>query len=225
MLVFCNAAGPAFLFGITGSLFSQRWVPWCLWGIQVFSALCMARLIPTQLTSSVQNTMAAKSTVTQKLRQSIQVMAEICGWIVLMRIVITVLQKWCLWYLPHTWQIFVSGILELSNGCISLNEITCTGLRFIFCSVFLGFGGLCVALQTGSAAPGVKQRGYLPGKLLQGWICFLISYSVQYLAFGKDERTSIPWPILIVALAFLGLLIIFKVKSKKSCGKSESVGV
>lgn len=225
MLVFCNAAGPAFIFGITGCLFSQRWVPWCLWGIQVFSAFCMARLLPFPQESSLSENKTAGFSLTQNLSQSLRVMAEICGWIILMRVIIAMLQKWILWLLPQECQILLTGLLELANGCIALQAVTNSGLRFILCSVFLGFGGLCVALQTASAAAGVNQNGYLPGKLQQGLICFLTSYSMQHFIFEKHERASIPWLLLVASLILLGIFNIFTIKLKKSSGKKERIGV
>lgn len=46
MLGFCNNCGPAFLFGMAAALFREWWAPWSLWGIHIFSALCVGVLIP-----------------------------------------------------------------------------------------------------------------------------------------------------------------------------------
>ena len=225
MLIFCNAAGPSFLFGITGSIFCERWVPWCLWGIHLLSALCMARLLPAHPEKFNTGTSAASLPVSLRLRQSVLTMGEICGWIILMRTAIAMLQKWCLWYLPEPLQVLIPGLLELSNGCISLSEVGNTGWRFLLCSVFLGFGGLCVALQTRSAAAGLNQRMYLPGKCIQTLISFICAYTVQYFVFEPEQKADIPW-LFFVAFFFLSIVFIyFRIKNKKSCGILESVGV
>lgn len=225
MVVFCNAAGPAFLFGITANLFEQRWIPWCLWCIHLLSALCMSSLLPAQAHSAPSKNQPLPFRVTQKLRQSIQAMAEICGWIILMRVVITVLQRWCLWYLPQTLQIFIIGVTELSNGCISLCEIENTGLRFVLCSVFLGFGGLCVALQTNSATTAISCRKYLTGKIVQGFISFILAYTAQYFFLRANQRLSLSWAHLVIIIGIAGILCSFTGKNKKSSGILETIGV
>lgn len=225
MLVFCNAAGPAFLFGIIGCAFTENWVPWCLWGIHLLSALCIAWLFPSRCRTFQAQFRSDTMSITQRLRQSLQVMGEICGWIILMRIVIAILEKWCLWYLPAHCQILIRGILELSNGCMALGDIRNTGLRFMFCSVFLGLGGLCVALQTNSAASGVKQHYYIPGKIMQALISFLMAYTVQYICFDANEKTALPWFLPAGVAAILGFFVYFTIKSKKRCGISETIGV
>lgn len=214
MLIYCNAAGPAFLFGIAGRIFSQRWVPCCLWGIHLLSGLYTARLLRKKSIGMIKPASIIRPSVTVQLRRSIRVMGEICGWIILMRTVITVAQKWCLWYLPEPLQILLTGFLELSNGCISLTQIENTGLRFLFCSVFLGFGGLCVALQTGSAASVVKQRLYLPGKCLQAMMSFIVAYLLQYLIFDIDQRVSLPWLFCLILLIMVAISIYLRSKTK-----------
>ena len=214
MLVFCNAAGPAFLFGITGSIFSQRWVPWCLWGIHLLSGLCVARLLHKDAINAVKPISMPRPSITLQLRGSIRVMGEICGWVILMRTIITVAQKWCLCYLPVPLQILAAGILELSNGCISLAQVQNPGLRFLLCSVLLGFGGLCVLLQTRSVASVVSQRKYLPGKCLQAMISFITAYTAQYLIFDTNQRVSFPWLLFIAILTLCVIIIYLQIKQK-----------
>lgn len=215
MLVFCNAAGPAFMFGILSSIFPQRWIPWCLWGIHLLSSLCMARLLPCATRRFTPNTSASSSSITQRLHQSVYVMGDICGWIILMRTGITFAQKWCLRYLPKPLEVLITGILELTNGCVSLSAVDHTGLRFLICSVLLGFGGLCVALQTSSVASDVRQRKYLPGKCIQALFSFIFAYIVQYFAFAKEQKVYLPWPFLSALTVLMGIIIYSRIKLKK----------
>lgn len=225
MLIYCNAAGPAFLFGIIGYIFQQKWIPWCLWGIHILSGFCIARLLPAKPGSFVSNQKSNNITISKRLRNAVLLMGEICGWIVLMRILITFAEKWFLNDVPAAWRSLVTGCLELSNGCISLLEISSIGLRFILSSIFLSFGGLCVALQTSSAASNINQRIYLPGKLLQALISFLASYTIQFFLFDAEQKTVLPWLSLSAMIVFCGILLYCSVKQKKSCGILEHIGV
>lgn len=225
MLVFCNAAGPAFIFGVTGALFQEAWVPWLLWLIHLCSAFCMARLLSANRSRSVLLKECRSTSIVERLRQSVKVMSEVCAWIILMRVVISFVQKWFMWYLNEPLQVFFSGLLELSNGCILLNKIQNTGLRFILSSVFLSFGGLCVTLQTYTTASSVDQRLYLPGKCVQAIISFVLSYTLQRFLFPNDQKIYFFWlPVLSLAV----LLTVFtysSFKNKNSCGNLVCVDV
>ena len=152
-------------------------------------------------------------------------MAEICGWIILMRALIAIIQKWCLWCLSAPWDMLIIGSLELCNGCLALANVKNYGLRFILCSFFLGFGGLCVALQTRSAASNTNFRLYLPGKFLQAWVSFLMAYAVQYIAFTPQDKFVHFGTFLSLFLSFLCVLVFLRIKRKKSCGILEEVSV
>lgn len=223
MLIFCNSAGPSFIFGIVGTLFKQRWIPWLLWGINLLSLLCMGRIFTVSSGPSLCANHTSDLSITQRLRQSVTVMGEICGWIVLMKTVITIAQKWIFQMLSPISQILITGLLDLANGCIALGTIQNTGLRFILCSVFLSFGGLCVALQTASAAPELKRRIYIPGKLIQAIISFAISYVIQYFFF--TDKIILPW-LFLSALPSLLVPVSYQYrKQKKSCGNSAYISV
>lgn len=225
MLVFCNATGPAFLFGITSNIFEQQWIPWCLWGIHLLSGLYIARLSKSTTQSVVLEISTVHRSVPQQLRQALRVMGEICGWVVLMRTVITVAQRLFLWRLPESLVLLVTGALEISNGCIALAEVRNIGLRFVLCSIFLNFGGLCVAMQTHSVSAGIKQRRYLHGKCLQALAGFTMAYTVQRLAFPPAEQLRLPLIFHFVLVIVAILSIHSRLCTKKSYGIFEDVGV
>lgn len=225
MLVYCNAAGPAFLFGILGPGFQQSWIPWILWAIHIFSAFATAWVLPHDAHPNTQTAQNNSVKLTEILKHSVKSISEVCGWIILIRILIVILQKWVLWLLPQTWSIGIIGILELSNGCLNITTLENSGLKFILSAAFLGFGGLCVALQTASAAPGVKQTFYLPGKLIQATISLLIAYFIQLLPFWGGEGVLMPAPFLFVCIATMIGCIYFIRKHEKSCGILEAIGV
>lgn len=217
MIVFCNATGPAFLFGVTSSIFPVKWIPWCLWGIHILSGLFIARLSSNTHYHITMQTTESSHSIPQQLKQTIRAMSEICGWIVLMRVGISVIHKRFLQHLPVVVTVLISGMIELSTGCFSLLQIDSMALRFVLCSVFLNFGGYCVALQTQSVSSGMNQYKYISGKCLQAILGFVMAYTVQLFAFPPGDR--IHFPILfsvIISLIFI-YCIYTRCITKNSC--------
>lgn len=212
LLAFCNNAGPAFLFGMAASLFPRQWMAWALWGIHVASAIMTALLMPGNSPQTVGGIPEKPISLSAALNSAIRVMAAVCGWVVLFRIVIVFLSRWMLWLLPATAQVALIGLLELSNGCCELISISNIGLRFLLCSEMLAFGGLCVTMQTISVTGGLSLRYYFAGKLLQTAFSLLLAGSV----------VSGTWlPCCAVLLAFV---LILRKKQKKSSIRA-AVGV
>ena len=167
LLSFCSNAGPSFLFGMVAPLFSTPLAPWVLWLIQIGSAILVSKTLPPTYGDKQKEITFPAVTLSQALARAVKTMGIVCGWVVLLRIVICFLQRWLLWLLPETIQIVMCGILELSNGCCMLADLESEGLRFIICAGLLSFGGLCVAMQTSSVICGLSLKPYLRGKLLQ----------------------------------------------------------
>lgn len=166
-LHFLNNAGPSFLFGMISSRFSSTGAPWLLWGIHLAAAGMVAASLPRTSGCSGMTLSIAPVTFSQALAGALKTMGLVSGWIVIFRILLTFLQRWVLWILPVEIRVLVCGMLELSNGCCMLTEIENESLRFLFCSVLLGFGGGCVAMQTAAVIPGLSLLAYLKGKLMQ----------------------------------------------------------
>lgn len=162
-LAFCSNVGPAFIFGILPASFSHGATVWVIWGIQIFSILCAAFLF------SVPQCAAAPHAAADSfgIEQAIWAMLKICGWVILFRVVIGFSKRWFLWMFSSTVQVFIVGVLELSNGCCMLRLISNENTRFIICNILLSFGGFCVLYQTISVCPGLSIRFYLCGKLVQ----------------------------------------------------------
>lgn len=223
MIAFCNNAGPSFIFGILGCMFSSPVIPWVLWAIHIGSALLVGMMLPGERSSTSVSSFPRKICLTDALAKSLRTMGLVCGWVVLMRMTIAFLQRWFLWMLPLSMQIAAGGILELANGCIQLDCISCEGLRFILASAFLALGGICVMLQTASVASGISMSLYFPGKLLQGVISVLLSCAVQYLfpAVQRCDSGVIP---AISAVILVGTLLSLQ-HFKKSSGIPGFIGV
>lgn len=223
MLAFCNNAGPAFLFGMAAALFPRRWMAWALWGIHILSAILTARFIPGKGEKTAPTSTEYRFTVPDGLKNAIWVLAQVCGWVILFRVIIAFLARWFGWLLPESGQIILSGILELSNGCCMLHGIEQTGLRFVLCAGFLGFGGLCVGLQTLSVAAGLDTSLYFPGKLLQTLFSLLLATLVQCI-FPAGQRWDIS-PLLPAAILSAIVLLKFLPKTGIRAGKAKPSGV
>lgn len=204
MLAFCNNAGPAFIFGMISSLFPSMAMVWALWGIQIVSAIMVAVILPRNSSQDVKISGTSTVSVSGALHSALRVMATVCGWVILFRVMITFLQRWVLWLLPTDMQIALIGILELSNGCSELHSVAEIAARFIICSGVLAFGGLCVTMQTMSVTNGLSLRYYFPGKLLQtafsiticigilqkNWILFFAILVLSSISFRKKQKKS-----------------------------------
>lgn len=190
MMGFCSNAGPSFLFGIVALQFSQKGLAWALWGIHILAALAVGRLLPGGSRSQVCLPAGKPLTLPQAVRQALSVMAGVCAWVVLFRIVLVMLNRWCLWLLPQSLRICIAGLLELTVGCTNLSGLGQEAAMFVVSSGLLAFGGLCVAMQTASVAGSLGLGMYLPGKLLHGMISMALAYLYQLLFFREKLHAS-----------------------------------
>lgn len=209
MLAFCNNAGPAFLFGMVATMFPNIKFTWALWGIHIASALCVALWMPGKTSQQISICGEPNLSVSKALQSSLRIMASVCGWIVLFRVMISFGERWFLWMIPVELQVLLKGFLELSNGCCELNLIPDLSVRFLICSSALAFGGLCVTMQTVSVTKGLSLRMYFIGKLLQA------VFSLT-LATGLIYQQWIP---------AIGMLLILLWKNRKNSSIHATVGV
>ena len=179
LLAYCSNAGPAFLFGMIGPMFPNFLYSWGLWSIHIFSALLVSRFYRIQ-SRSVSLPDSPPCGITDAMLSSVKTMAQVCGWVTVFRVLIAFLNRWVLWLLPVTARVTVAGLLELSNGCCSLVSIESIPVRFSLCACLLAFGGLCVTMQTASAAQGLSLRYYIIGKALQGLFSLLLCLCIWY---------------------------------------------
>lgn len=211
LLAFCNNAGPAFLFGMAGSMFPRKWMAWTLWGIHIAGAVFTALVIPGSSGETAAMPTKAPLSPAAALSSAVKVMASVCGWVMLFRVLLAFLSRWLLWILPAAAQVVVAGVLELSNGCCELMAVSDVSVRFCICAGILAFGGLCVAMQTASVTGGLSLRLYFLGKTLQ------TAFSLA-LAWAVSCGTWLPFGILF--LLFLGAKL--QKKQKKSRFPSAS---
>ena len=183
MLGFCNNAGPAFVFGMVASIFENKWIPWGLWGILIISALLTGMILPGKSNIVCRIPQNGKN---KPLEQALKAISIVCGWVILFRVLIFFLNRWFLWLLPANWAAVLSGLLELTNGCIALHNSFTPAFQFVAFAGLLSFGGFCVGLQTVSVAGKLSCKTYFFGKLLQTVISIVLSIIFCIVAFpGK----------------------------------------
>ena len=217
MAAFCNNAGPAFLFGMVSPFFDCPAAPWVLWAIHIISAWLVSVVIPPRGGTFTPGDISGEITLPEALEKSLKITASVCGWVILFRVGIGFLKPVIHTVIPLPLQVLLTGALELSNGCISLGDISCTGLRFVTASVLLAFGGVCVTMQTRSVCGDLSMDLYLPGKLLQTAFSFLLSLPLQVLLFPASERYAPASCVVAVPLA-LTAIGISKLKSSEIKG-------
>lgn len=205
LLPICNQCGPAFIFGMTATLFQDVRICFALWGIQLLSVLLMAWIIPKGTATHLSTVEPHPISWSEALHKAIRAIASVCGWIILFRLLIRFLQRWFLWYLPLSYQVTISGLLELTNGCTALHQITDDRLRFAICVSIICFGGICVTMQSFSVMHDELNRfKYFLGKLLQVSLAIILTSLLQMRIY---TATVIACPMLI------GCILYFRKKS------------
>ena len=186
MLGFCNNAGPAFLFGIGGALFSRK-LSWILWIVHILSALLTFLLLPKAHGSTAAVSTEPKTTpITTVLIQSVKNMGAICGWIILFRVITAIFDRWFLRRLPEIVKITIYGILEISNGCCSLESVGASAISFLLFSCFLSLGGLCVTMQTQTVVAPLTLNWYIIGKCIQCLTGIILCGFLTPLLFSSE---------------------------------------
>ena len=206
MLIFCNNAGPGFIFGMAHHLFEAKADLWMLWIIHVLSALCTGLVLSKEEPVSTKPQIASCS-LTSAVMNGVKTMAIVCGWIILFKVFSAILDSLLLCHLQGTLKCAIYGVLELTNGIYSLTAIEDTGIRFMVASAMLSFGGVCIFLQTRSIA-GDLFGHYIGGKLLQVLISVVLS--ALWNALWRDQ---VRIQLIFISGTIL-FIIIFAIKLK-----------
>lgn len=214
LLGFCSNAGPSFIFGILAPLFKNPAVPWALWLIHITGSLVAGRILPCGENTICHISSSNASTLTQSLRQAIRTMASVCGWVIVFRVLFGFCERWFLWYCGDVMNALFAGILELSNGCVLLNNISSDGMRFMLAGFMLSMGGMCVLMQTVSVTNGLGLGYYFPGKVIQTSTSVLLCYWVQYILFPPEHIFQIS-PYLTILIIIPICIFILCLYSKK----------
>lgn len=187
----CNNAGPAFLISVVGSALGSIAAGVALYAIHLGAALFVGLLHrpagfprPTQPEKTANATPLAQC-LTQAIPQAGQTAQQVCIFVLFFSLLAGLLQSILPATLPPLLHLILAGLLELTGGIHLLAQAGLSPrLAFVLCAALVGFGGLCVQMQSRSllAASGLSGRTLLRGKLLQA----LISAALAWLL----------WPIL-----------------------------
>lgn len=214
MLGFCSNAGPAFIFGMVGCLFTAKGVAWALWLVQIAAAVITGMLLPDKTHKVSPKQSFNTISFAKVLEHSAQIMMRICIWVIVFRIILQLCGHWFMAALPSIVQVIFTGLLELSNGCIVLKGCS-EPLIFVLSGCFLSFGGLCVAMQTVSVTGNLGAGWYLSGKLLQTSICLGISILVQLVLFDDALPITIAIWISLLSAIIVAFVYLWLTKKKK----------
>lgn len=194
MTLFCNNAGPAFLFGMAASVFESRYIPWILWAIHIAVSLLIAAFLPKREQAGCANFSTDAISLTAAMEKGLRSISILSGWVILFRILSAFILRWFGFMLSPALKVFLVGTLELANGCSELQSISSEGLRFILCAFLLGFGGLCVAMQSFSVCRILPVKKYVCCKLLHGALSMLFAYLLQFFLFPPAQQIIYsPW--------------------------------
>lgn len=211
MAVVSNCPGPSFLFGVLGQQFDEIWTVFWLWIVYILSIIALLFLLPVSgTTGRVHRPVKLQAA----LSAGVRAMAGVCGWVVLLRVFLSILDRWLLWLLPDWGKTAVYGMLELTNGCLALGSLE-PGLRFVMAAGMISFGGVCVMLQTAAVTEGLSLGLYFPGKLFQAAVAMLLA------SFLKPGAVSAGIQGILVLIALTAG--IFLVKSEKRSGNPMPV--
>ncbi len=214
LLGFCSNAGPAFIFGIAGSLFSCFKTVWILWAVHILSALVVGAVLPDRHTGTVDPGSQSQIDLSAAVAKALRITATVSGWIILFRVLIAFLEHWFLWLLPQWLQKLCIGMLELANGCQSLTQMQSEPVRFILSAVILGLGGVCVGMQTISVTGDFGTGMYFPGKLMQGLCSLALSSIISPLIFS-NVKLHLAFSVACAALILLCLICFLLSSGKK----------
>ena len=184
LLLFCNNAGPAFLFGAVGTVLGIG-MTGCLllWGIHLLSALVIGLVnrpkeAPNAALPHVQRANASGAVV-EAVRSAGQAVLQITMFVAAFSVLARLLTMAAAHILPDGVCTVLTGMLELSGGIAALANLPITlRWKLALASFFLGFGGLCVCMQTQAvlASAGLSGCGMLLAKLAQGLLAALITF-------------------------------------------------
>ena len=179
-LFFCNNAGPAFVLGVLGNVvFQNTWIGILLYVIHLTAAYLTGFLFRSRRTGYINKNLTDTSYskgIAQNWTQSITGAGStailVCTYVLFFSILTQCIRR----VIPTT--MLKNGIISLMLGAIELaggakilaDASISMQFKFILAAFLLGFGGLCVMLQSISViqVSGLSGKTLLLGKLCNG---------------------------------------------------------
>lgn len=243
LLMFCNNAGPGFIFGVVGmGLLGSVRAGALLYGIHLLSAVLIGAAIHAfadrpQVAPAAGGAAASAAeppaesfpvSFVESVREAAEAMLNVCAFLVFFSVILSFLRTSFLWngacrglhaafgIQPSVTDALLDGTMELSTGISCLKQAGGTESAQMVCSLLLlGWGGLCVHCQVLSLRGGrsVPMGPYFAGKAAQAVVSVLV-----LLLFRLQ-------PILGAAICLLFLFGCASASRKKSAGKTAAYHV
>lgn len=193
LLGLCSFCGPSFLFGVIGNVLSLQDAA-VLFVIQLETALLLAVFRRHSAPGCFRSGTDTVS-LPHAVRRAISSIATVCAWVVLAGVAAGFLRRWLFPLLPKALGIFLTGILELTNGVFALEGLS-PGLRLPFCAFFVTFGGISVLLQITAvaASAGLRMGKCIRQKTVQALLAAVIAILVQMIG---------PWAVALPLLMLI----------------------
>lgn len=225
--MFANNAGPGFILGAAGlSVFHSVPLGLLLLGIHTLSAFAAGFAVrtakkpnPVVRRSAPHRTAVSAPILPKAISDALQSMLMICAYVVFCSVCLAMIRALPLFgmlakelsaVLPAA-EAFFCGLCELSCGILALRGLP-TATAFATASVLLGWGGLCVFLQSAAVlrAAGLPARQCLIGKALQAAFSGLLSCAVCGIVF--HQRPSVAF----FAIPIIGFFALRKIRGRKN---------
>lgn len=175
----CNNAGPAFILGMAGAVFSPPGCGWALWAIHLATAaglfLLLGRGEPSA-PSAAAPAPSFPSALVAAVGSGAQAMVNVGGFVVLFSVVTALLAL----AVPSP---LALGAVELTCGMARLHD---SPAGFITAAALLGWGGLSVHCQTAAVLAGaeVPMGRYLAAKAGQAAASAALAWAAAPLFWG-----------------------------------------
>ena len=207
LLGFCNNAGPAFIFGISNTLFTGASVAWAIFLIQICACVLTGFLLPGKMKYDTHAYRMNETNFIQCVENSMRSIAIICCWILSFRTLLAYTERYLSIEDPIS-NVILSGFFELSNGCIGLSSLKSCSQKFVLMNGMLSFGGICVWMQTQSVSKGLSMKVFMVGKIIQCAISVAISLITQRFIFPNEAiENSILGIAICVTVVTMELLL------------------
>ena len=211
LITFTNNSGPLFILGTVGiTLFYDSSIGLLLLFTHILSCITVGIIFKfwKSKTKEKRNTDVINTNVTfnslgevlsKSILSAINSIIVIGGFIVLFGIILSILQKTYIFNMLKIALLpifnllniktefiipILTGILELTNGVVSVSSIACKNLTInvIISAFLLGFGGISIMLQVLSiiSKSDISIKPYILGKLLHGMLALLYTFFIVY---------------------------------------------
>ena len=223
LLRFCNNAGPAFLFGVVGSVcYRSAAVGASLYAVHVLSAILCGLILRGK--APIRGNAANVKPLPPFPEAFLTAAANAGRSLVTVSLLVTVFTVllgaiFQLFPAAEPAQVLAAGVLELSSGCARVASSSLPwAVKLPLTAAIVGWGGVCVHLQTMAAVrdAGLSVRPYLRAKALQAAISALIALPLPRLirpaaqTFGTQTVlrpfSPLPWSLFsagMICLIFL----------------------